>query len=210
MRLRTFEKRPPRTWRPSTVVLFQPTEGVYLPWVVEHKRPSTAKGYRDMWEDHLKPLCADVWMKNVRTFHVQGWLNSIAERELSRNSLKRIKSTLSAIFKVAKQQGYFDGVNPVMDTAVSASAAEPEETYAYSLEEINAILSHIPEPATTAFAVAAYAGLRIGEIEGLRWEDYRKGEIHVSRSIWNGHEEDPKTRKSRAPVPVIRQLAERL
>ncbi len=185
-------------------------EGVYLPWVVEHKRPSTAKGYRDMWEDHLKPLCADVWMKNVRTFHVQGWLNSIAEKELSRNSLKRIKSTLSAIFKVAKQQGYFDGVNPVMDTAVSASAAEPEETYAYSLEEINAILSHIPEPATTAFAVAAYAGLRIGEIEGLRWEDYRKGEIHVSRSIWNGHEEEPKTRKSRAPVPVIRQLAERL
>jgi hypothetical protein len=40
--------------------------GVYLRWIDEHKRPSTAKGYRDIWEDHLKPLCADVWMKNVR------------------------------------------------------------------------------------------------------------------------------------------------
>jgi integrase len=85
-----------------------------------------------------------------------------------------------------------------------------EETYAYSLEEVNTILAHIPEPATTAFAVAAYVGLRSGEIEGLRWEDYRDGEIHVTRSRWNGHEEEPKTRKSRAPVPVIRQLAERL
>jgi len=33
-------------------------ERVYLPWTEEHKRPSTAKGYRDIWADHLKPLCA--------------------------------------------------------------------------------------------------------------------------------------------------------
>ena len=65
-------------------------------------------------------------------------------------------------------RGYFDGVNPVMDTAISPSAPEPEETYAYSLEELNSILAHIPEPATTAFAIAAYAGLRVGEIEALR------------------------------------------
>ncbi len=184
--------------------------GVYLPWIERHKRPSTVKCYRDIWEDHLKPVCADVWMKNVRTFHVQGWLNKIAEKGLGRNSQKHVKSTLSAIFKVAKQQGYFDGVNPVMDTAISPSAPEPEETYAYSLEELNSILAHIPEPATTAFAIAAYAGLRVGEIEALRWEDYRDGEIHVSHSRWNGHETEPKTAKSRAPVPVIRHLAERL
>jgi integrase len=185
-------------------------DSVYLPWVEEHKRPSTAKCYRDIWEDHLKTVCADVWMKNVRTFHVQGWLNTIAAKELSRNSLKHIKSVLSAIFKTAKQQGYFDGINPVQDTAISPSATEPEETYAYSLEEVNSILAHIPEPAATAFAVAAFTGLRIGEIEGLHWEDYRDGEIFVSRSIWNGHVTDPKTRKSRAPVPVIRPLADRL
>src|SRR5205807_2121684 len=101
---------------------------------------------------------------------------------------------------------YFEGENPARDTAVNPSAPEPEETYAYSLEELNSILAHIPEPATTAFAIAAFTGLRIGEIEGLCWDDYRNGEIQVSRSIWNGHETDPKTRKSRAPVPVIRQL----
>jgi integrase len=32
----------------------------------------------------------------------------------------------------------------------------------------------------------------------------------VSRSIWNGRIGEPKTRKGRAPVPVIRQLADRL
>jgi integrase len=53
-------------------------------------------------------------------------------------------------------------------------------------------------------------GLRIGELEALRWEDHRDGEMHISRSIWNGHIGAPKTRKSAAPVPVIRQIVERL
>jgi integrase len=185
-------------------------ENVYLPWIDEHKRPSTAKGYRDIWEEHLNPLCGELWMKNVRTFHVQGWLNSIGEKGLSRNTLKHIKSVISAIFKLAKQLDYFQGENPAKDTAVNPSAPEPEETYAYSLEEINSILAHIPEPAATAFAIAAFSGLRSGEIEGLRWEDYRDGEIQVSRSIWNGNVTAPKTRKSSAPVPVIRPLVERL
>jgi integrase len=53
-------------------------------------------------------------------------------------------------------------------------------------------------------------GLRAGEIEGLLWENYRDGAIFVSRSIWKGLVSDPKTRKGRASVPVIRPLAERL
>src|SRR5262249_9468994 len=60
------------------------------------------------------------------------------------------------------------------------------------------------------FAVASFMGLRHGEIQGLLWENYRNGELYVSRSIWNGHISEPKTRKGRAPVPVIRQLADRL
>ena len=54
------------------------------------------------------------------------------------------------------------------------------------------ILSLLPEPAATAFAVAAFMGLRHGEIQGLLWENYRDGEMYVSRSIWNGHVTAPK------------------
>lgn len=57
---------------------------------------------------------------------------------------------------------------------------------------------------------AAQSKSRHGEILGLLWENYRDGELYVSRSIWNGRISDPKTRKGRAPVPVIRQLADRL
>jgi len=185
-------------------------ERVYLPWITEHKRPSTAKGYRDIWEDHLKPLSERVWLKDTRTYHVQGWLNQIGKGKLSRNTLKHVKSVISGIFTLAKQQDYFQGENPARDSAINPKATEPQETYAYTLEEIQSILNLLPEPAATAFAIAAFMGLRHGEIQGLLWENYHDSEMYVSRSIWNGRISDPKTRKSRAPVPVIRQLADRL
>jgi integrase len=185
-------------------------ERVYLPWIKEHKRPSTEKGYRDIWEDHLKAYSGKLWLKETRTYHVQGWLNQIGKGKLSRNTLKHIKSVISAIFKLAKQQGYFQGENPARDTAINPAAAEPKETYAYSLDEIESILAVLPEPAATAFAVAAYTGLRHGEIQGLRWEDYHDGAIQVARSIWNGRATAPKTRKSCGSIPVIASLAKRL
>jgi integrase len=196
-------------------------QGVYIPWIERYQRPSTLKGYRQVWTQHLKPICEKEWLKETRTYQVQGWLNAIgrngtvcrqsSERvPLSKNSLKRIQSVLSGIFTLAKQLGYYEGVNPLQDTRVDPKAAEPAETYAYSLEEVQSLLAVFPEPAATAFAVASFMGLRIGEIEALRWEDYRDGEMHISRSIWNGHVGQPKTRKSAAPVPVIRHLAERL
>jgi len=84
-------------------------ERVYLPWIEQHKRPSTAKGYRDSWEDHLKPLSRQVWLRDTRTYHVQGWLDQIGAGNLSRNTLKHIKSVVSGIFTLAKQQDYFQG-----------------------------------------------------------------------------------------------------
>jgi integrase len=151
-----------------------------------------------------------IWLRDTRTYYVQGWLNQIGGGKLSRNTLEHVKSVISGIFTLAKQQDYFQGENPARDSAINPKAAEPQETYAYSLDEIKSILGFLPEPAATAFAVAAFMGLRHGEIQGLLWENYRNGEMYVSRSIWNGRVTDPKTRKGRAPVPVIRQLADRL
>jgi integrase len=185
-------------------------ERVYLKSVEQHKRPSTFKSYRDIWQDHLKPLCGATWLRDTRTYHVQGWLDKVGAGKLSRNTLKHIKSVISGIFAHAKQQDYFYGENPAHDTKINPKAAEPVDTYAYTLEEIFAILGLLPEPATTAFAVAAFMGLRHGEIQGLLWQNYRDGELYVSRSIWNGRETAPKTSKSQAHVPVIPLLAKRL
>lgn len=196
-------------YRPENVVrLGDFVERVYFPRIEQHMRPSTLKGYRDIWALHLKPRCAGAWMKDVRTYHVQEWLDDIAQPgTLSRRTLQHIKCSLSAIFKLAKQQGYFLGENPVRDTAIAPTAKEPQQTHAYSLPEIRTILSVLPEPAATIFAVAAFTGLRRGEIRGMRWQDYRDGEIHVAQSVWESHVTLPKTFQSQGAVPVITAVA---
>jgi len=101
-------------------------------------------------------------------------------------------------------------VNPVQGTRVNPRAPEPALTYAYTMDEIQQIIAVLPEPAATAFATAAYSGLRRGEVEALEWQDYHDGCLHVSRSVWNGRVTAAKTRASCAAVPVIPQLALRL
>ena len=161
-----------------------------------------------------------------QTYHVQGWLDDVAREQrkradkvynLSRTTLKHIKNFLSGVFRHAAQQGYFDEANPVTLTEVPAFAPRGCEGYAYSLEEIATMLTLLSDPAATAVSTAAYTGLRLGELQGLTWEAYGPAPdedslamIYVQRSIWRGHVGEPKTEKSKAPVPVIPQLAERL
>ena len=186
-------------------------ETVFLPWAKLYKRASTYKAYRDAWNYHLKAVAGRETksLKDIQTFTVQASLEKIGRQKMARHSLRHIKSTLSGMFKQAIRLQYRKDSNPVRD-AECPPTPEPAEMHAYTLEEEQAILSLLPEPAGTAFAVACYTGLRVGEICGLNWEDFADSELRVCRSIWSGIVNEPKTRKSKASVPVIRQLAERL
>jgi integrase len=72
------------------------------------------------------------------------------------------------------------------------------------------MLNVLPEPAATVVASAAFTGARKSEIRGFLWENYDGEELFISQSFWRGHAQEPKTRSSKAPVPVISQLAEKL
>ncbi len=72
------------------------------------------------------------------------------------------------------------------------------------------MLNILPELAATIVAAAAFTGARKGELRGFLWEDYDGEQIRISQSYWRGHVQEPKTKKSEAPVPVIAQLSERL
>ena len=90
-------------------------ERVYLPWVEQHKRPSTFKGYRDIWEDHLRAICEDVWLKDTRTYHVQGWLNEIGHSEgndFSRNTLQAHQEHRKRDFHPGEAAGLFPRGEP--------------------------------------------------------------------------------------------------
>ena len=82
--------------------------------------------------------------------------------------------------------------NPIQDVSVPRGT-ETKETYAYSLEEILEMLTVLPEPAATVVAVAAFTGMRRGELRGLLWENYSQAELRASQSVWESFITEPKT-----------------
>jgi integrase len=87
---------------------------------------------------------------------------------------------------------------------------EPDDTYAYNLSEVKAMLAVLPEPAWTVVLTAAFSGLSKGEIRGLRWTDFNGKELTVNRIVWNSVTNEPKTKNRRAPVPAVKLLADAL
>lgn len=106
------------------------------------------------------------------------------------------------MFRHAIQQGYLSGANPIREASIP-KAPEGDETHAYSLHEALLMLRLLPDPARTIVAVAAFSGLRRSEMRGLLWEYYAGDTLKVSRSVWESYVNEPKTRKSKAPMPVI-------
>jgi integrase len=85
-----------------------------------------------------------------------------------------------------------------------------------SREQVEAILGVASPQARLAFALSAYAGLRRGEIRGLRWPDVdlKLGTITVRRSFVKGKEGPPKSGHQRvipiaAPLQVLLEAAPR-
>ena len=189
----------------SAMTLIRFTEDRYLPFVEEHKRISTFRGYRNMWRRYLKPRC-DIMLREFRTVDGERILDSIAkEHKLTSTTLAHIKAFVSGIFRFAKRQGVINSENPIRDV-VLPKGKPAGETHAYSLKEITQMLKVLPEPASTIVAVAAFTGVRKGELRGLLWENYDGEQVMISQSFWRGHALEPKTRQSKAPVPVIAQL----
>lgn len=149
-------------------------------------------------------------LRDFRTIHGQNLLSNIARQASpSKNSLKHIKSFLSGIFGEAKRLDILNAVNPMQGTKLPA-APEQEDTYAYALDEIKAMLAGLPEPAWTVIQTAAWTGFRKSELRGLRWEDFDGETLSVKRTFWGGIPGEPKTRRSKAAVPVLRQLRDAL
>jgi integrase len=196
----------------STMLVSEFVERIYLAEYVEKNlRAATTKQYRDVWQNHLKPRIGKLSLRGFRTVDGERILAQIAaQAKLGRSSLRHCKAFLSGAFKQAKRLGVLDGLNPITDVSIPRVPEAQEETYAYSLPEIKSMLAVLPEPARTIVLTSAFTGLRKSELRGLRWNNFNGAQLNVERSVWNSTESEPKTKRSRSPIPVMRPLAEAL
>lgn len=186
---------------PQTVQQF--IDLVYFPHAELHKRPSTIKGYRNLYSRYIQSHVAGVRMFGFRTKDGQALLNRVStEHKLSHLTLIHIKSFLSGVFTFAKRDGSLDGANPMQGVEVPAGN-ESRPTHAYSTAEISKMVSTLNGIPRVAVIVAAYSGLSLGELQGLQWQDIDAKHLNVQRTIWQGIEGQPKTKARKDSIPLL-------
>jgi integrase len=198
-------------------------EKQYLPHCEKYKRVSTVRGYKKVWKQHLRPHFTGVNLSQYSTPQATRLLTKLAEDGLGRRAVARVRSLASGLFRYAKQLGVIKD-NPWRDSGSLVLPKAPKETPHYLLEEAEAISNALHEAFHSQeqliFCLAAYSGLRPGEIAGLKWEDIAEGEertvggelwkgwLHVRRSVVCGEVGKTKTDESVAPVPLISPVCE--
>lgn len=195
----------------STLSVAEYAEKFFFSHAESELKPSTLHGYRGIWRMYLKPRLKNVSLRDFTCGKATTLLAEIhREHGLSRKSLRHCKGLLSVIFGYAKRTDVLAGENPIADAGIPRAATAANQTHAYTVDEMMAMLNTLTGTARTAIALMYFTGLRPGEARGIRWADYdEKARIlHVRRSIWRKHETGPKTEESIAPVPVAEVLAE--
>ena len=87
----------------SSLTLAEFVERRYLPAREKKLRPSTLKGYRDIFKNHIEKSVSGIRMRDFPTKDAQHLFDAMAEKTpgLSHQSLLRVKAFLSAVFTYA-------------------------------------------------------------------------------------------------------------
>lgn len=187
------------------MTLQQYAETVYFPNIKTKKSPSTYKGYFNLYTKQVQPRIGGMRLATFTTADGQRLLYKIDEaEELSHQSFLNINSLVSAFFTHARRSGTLQGANP-MDGVEIPEGKRKEKTHKYSLQEVETITAAVDGVARCAVVVAAWTGLSLAELRGLKWEDINfDGEtLFVKRTVWHREIIDTKTAHRAAGVHLL-------
>jgi len=175
-------------------------------------KPSTRVAYEEVLETRLLPKIAGTPLPEI-TFELVNRLDAElveagASASRRRNVMIVLRSVLSAACDAGKlaEMPRLPKLPKVGETVLSVLSAE----------DVERLLKVASPAARLAFALGAYAGLRAGEVRGLRWSDISfktggggggdgAGEIIIRQAICKGEVCTPKSGDQRK-IPIAPQL----
>jgi integrase len=150
---------------------------------------------------------------NIEPLEVEKWLRAVKKDDgLENPTIHKFRQVMMLIYKHAQRYKLIprgEDANPIK--LVRCATTSDYEAMIITPEQAWAVICAVPErlERTLVFLTAA-TGLRISESLGLRWSDidFQYNQIHIRRKWSDGVIEKPKTKASRAAVPMHEILAE--
>jgi len=141
---------------------------------------------RYRWDKHLKPWLAKLRPAEVDSALLRRFIEAKLAERLSPTTVRLLILEISGLFGDLVEQGHA-AHNPVRLLPRSTRrlirpAHDPRTTpFVERLEDVRRIFLALDEPISIAYAIGALAGLRTGEVLGLKWGhvDLAARRIHV-------------------------------
>src|SRR5262249_28725575 len=143
---------------------------------------------------------------------IEKWLQSLRrDKKLANPTLDKLRRVMSLAYTHAQRYGLLhrgQACNPMR--CVRCKPTSDYETILLTPGQPIPILCCLTDPKRTLTLLASTTGLRISKCLGLQWHDvdFENQRIHVRRTWVHGRIAEPKSRASRASVPLHSLLAE--
>jgi integrase len=173
-------------------------------------KPSALRAYEQALRTRIVPELGHLRLSSVTRASVQDLVDRLVASGLSPSTVRNAVLPLRAIYRRALARSEVL-VNPTL--GLSLPAARGQRDRVAHPAEAKALLDALPPENRPVWATALYAGLRRGEIRGLRWQDvdFDRGLIRVEQS-WDDKEGpiEPKSQAGRRRVPLAKPLRAQL
>jgi integrase len=173
---------------------------------VHPKAYTTIKGYERILRNRLLPRWGNRVALGIQPLEVEEWLTAVKKGEsLANPTLDKTRRVMSLVYRHGQRYGLIprsQEANPMR--FVRCKTTSGYEAMILTPGQAYSVLLHLKEPERTLTLLAAGTGLRISECLGLQWQDvnFTEGMIHVRRTWTCGRVGLPKSKASRAPVPL--------
>ncbi|MGI8439049.1 MAG: tyrosine-type recombinase/integrase [Thermoleophilaceae bacterium] len=169
-------------------------------------KPSALRSYEEALRTKVLPELGRLRLSAVTRNSVQDLADRLAAEGLAPSTVRNSILPLRAIYRRAVQRAEVIQ-NPTEGLTLPAVRGRRERVVRPA--EAKQLIEALPEADRALWATALYAGLRRGELQGLRWcdVDFEAGVIRVERS-WDQREGPiaPKSRAGRRLVPLAGPL----
>ena len=168
----------------SSPLLFSTVANEWLCSETQQLKESTIATYTHKLNKYIIPYFGENGITNINTQEIYHFINDALSNNLSRKYVSYLYRIIRAIYHFAeKKYGIKD-----ITTDISIRAREYHSIDILNVrqqEELIKYFSTHQTPTTLAVALSYYAGLRIGEICALRWDDIDLNErmIYVNKTI---------------------------
>ena len=162
---------------------------------------STQRQY-DNWaiKKWVGPTFGDWPLSEIRRSDIQTFLTTAATT-LSGKSVRDLRVVLRSLLALAVEWEWIKA-NPAAGLLRLPALVRTRPKIILSPQQYQQLVGALEPPYRTVIVLAALAGMRKGEIEGLRWRCVGDGSLQVEEAVYERHVGTPKSAKSRRSVSV--------